>query len=691
MPRKSLKSQIVKYGIISLASTGVFISGAYLLNRYLTVRQGVDFEGNKLVVSARKQSEEILPGLLVPEEYGSIDLHLSKIRETEDLLSATFNKAPDPSLAAALKCPKASERTHVCADYFENQIITATEVGLPGDVMGYLIKHKLLTNPRQDNIILLSLAALFFGIGLVFLALIASVLVFLDRHVRTPLLNLSRNLTPILDGEVGADLARFEVVELQSVADQVRQLVRKYEEKKATAAAGELAAQVAHDIRSPLAALESLLGDLRALPEDERLIARSAINRIRDIANNLLEKNRAQDQAASGETIELLSSLIEPLVTEKRLQFRSRLGIEIDARQDAAAYGLFAKVQAHEFKRVLSNLVNNSVEAMGARGKVQLTLTSGADGAIRIEVSDDGPGIPPEILVKLGQRGETHGKIGGSGLGLYHARAAIKTWGGTLELRSEMNRGTTVMLTLPKARPPEWFVSVLELDEMRPIVVLDDDTSIHQVWQGRLGSFEVLHFSTPGELRDWAKADAARAARANYLMDYELMGHSDTGLTLIAEFGIGERAILVTSRFEEKAILAECLRLKTRMIPKGQAGFVPISALTPAAAGGRLDAVLVDDDALTRMTWGIAAHRAGKTLKMYADAGSFCAELAGIPKDTSIYIDSNLADGVKGEDVAEKIHRLGYSCIRLETGHEPNHFPLMAHVLEVVPKDPPWA
>jgi len=76
--QKSLKAQIVKYGIVSLASAGVFISGAYLLNRYLTVRQAVDYEGNKLVASARKQAEEILPGLLVPEEYGSIDLQLKK-------------------------------------------------------------------------------------------------------------------------------------------------------------------------------------------------------------------------------------------------------------------------------------------------------------------------------------------------------------------------------------------------------------------------------------------------------------------------------------------------------------------------------------------------------------------------------------------------------------------------------------
>ncbi|MDO8630356.1 MAG: hypothetical protein Q7R41_07670 [Phycisphaerales bacterium] len=216
--------------------------------------------------------------------------------------------------------------------------------------------------------------------------------------------------------------------------------------------------------------------------------------------------------------------------------------------------------------------------------------------------------------------------------------------------------------------------------------MLDDDASIHQVWQGRLAPLTALHFSAPVELRDWVNADAERARSATYLMDYELFGHEETGLDLIGELKLGDRAILVTSRFEEMPILTECLRLKTRMIPKGLAGFVPIRILQAAA----LDAVLIDDDSLARMTWGVAANRAGKILRAYADGAAFFAELAGIPMDTPIYIDSNLADGIRGEDVAEKLHRMGYTNIRLETGHEPSYFPPMAHIREVVGKNPPW-
>ncbi|OGR98493.1 MAG: hypothetical protein A2V88_05980 [Elusimicrobia bacterium RBG_16_66_12] len=505
--------------------------------------------------------------------------------------------------------------------------------------------------------------------------------------------------------------------ELQAVEAE-RQLAESRKILENQSAVSTLASQVAHDIRSPLAALDSVIKDVSHLPEDKRIIIRSAVSRIHDIANDLIGQNRelrvatAKDVDAATmatsepRTRELLSSHIAPLITEKRMQFRSKIGIVIEARLDAASYGLFADIQPTEFKRLVSNLVNNAVEALGDTGTVTVRLAAEAE-RFRLVVQDTGKGIPPAILAKLGQRGETHGKAGGSGLGLYHARTAVESWGGTLELQSEVGRGTTAVLNLPKARPPEWFVSVLELDAQRPVVVLDDDTSIHQVWQGRFDSLcpmgpalKVLHFSTPAELRDWVKADAARARDAVYLMDYELLGHKDTGLTLIAELGLGEWSILVTSRFEENAILEECLRLKARMIPKGLAGFVPIQVQRETGAGEcgpvgeseRLDAVLIDDDALTRMNWKMAATQVGKSFKAYADAASFLADLDAdaISTDTPIYIDSNLSDGVKGEDVAREIRRRGFLEIRLATGHAPSTFPAMPHIREIVGKTPPW-
>lgn len=244
---------------------------------------------------------------------------------------------------------------------------------------------------------------------------------------------------------------------------------------------GRLAAQVAHDIRSPLAALEVATGDVTQLPEDKRSLIRGAVGRIQDIANSLLERQRAAGTEASVDeeaaSPQPLSGLIASLTDEKRLQFRSRTRVEIATRLDASASGVFAKIQPIEFKRLLSNLINNAVEAFDERGgTVTVSLTS-RDGRAFASIQDDGKGIPPEILAKLGRRGETHGKAGGTGLGLYHARTSAESWGGSLSIVSEVGKGTTTTVDLPLTSAPGAAV------ERRDAVLIDDDPLVRMTWK----------------------------------------------------------------------------------------------------------------------------------------------------------------------------------------------------------------
>jgi len=476
-----------------------------------------------------------------------------------------------------------------------------------------------------------------------------------------------------------------------------------------------LAAQVAHDIRSPLVALDAALRNTAELPEKKRIIVRHAVNRIRDIANNLLEKNRQQAGTAAAATtaggghgageppaVHLLSSLIDPVITEKRLSFESKPGINIDFKLTRESYGLFASIAPVEFRRMLSNLVNNAVEALGDKGAVDVRLTH-EDKTIVLTVSDDGKGIPPEILAKLGQRGETHGKASGSGLGLFHARTTAESWGGSLAITSAPGQGTAVTIKLPKAAAPAGFVPALVLPPGKPVVVLDDDATIHQVWQGRFDSarvgehgIEIIHFSEPDKLRAWVKADLAKANSAVCLFDYELLGFKETGLSLAEELGLCGKVILVTSRCEEPRIIEECDRLNMRMIPKGLADFVPIriepdkKQKTPSvpASAGKL-AVLVDDDAIVHMTWEMAAEEYGIELKAFKDPAEFLSNLGTFPKNAHIYIDSELGENIKGENIAAELKEKGFTNVYLATAHPPEKFARLPW-LKVISKAPPW-
>src|SRR5205823_1530857 len=152
----------------------------------------------------------------------------------------------------------------------------------------------------------------------------------------------------------------------------------------------------------------------------------------------------------------LLSNLVDEILTEKRIQYRSQIGIETEFDLDPYSYGIFVKVNKTEMKRVLSNLIDNSVESFQERGKIKLCLSQ-YDGRVLLTVNDTGKGIPPEQILKLGTRGATFNKAKGSGLGLHHAITQVKQWGGILKIESQVGLGTTVSITLPRTATPEWF------------------------------------------------------------------------------------------------------------------------------------------------------------------------------------------------------------------------------------------
>ena len=358
---------------------------------------------------------------------------------------------------------------------------------------------------------------------------------------------------------------------------------------------GRVARQVAHDIRSPLSALQILDGDLDLLPEDRRHLVRSAVARIRDIANDLVSRHQNSQAPDSSATINLdsstnleasesilLHSLLDQIITEKRLQFRSQIDIDIDFDATEDAYGLFSVLQPNTFKRVVSNLVNNAVESLSGKGEVRVTLT-GDSSSVNITIKDNGCGIPEDVMKRLGERGFTANKASGSGLGFHHAKQCISRWGGSINVLSRVGVGSDIKLTLQRTVAPSWFLDSLIVSENKRIAILDDDSSIHQIWRSRFESFvargsaiTLCHFSTSIQLQEWLDMENASYSDTTFLIDYELAGGPVTGLDVIEQLGINSSSVLVTSRYEERPIKERCLCLGVKMIPKPLAGILPI-------------------------------------------------------------------------------------------------------------------
>lgn len=489
-----------------------------------------------------------------------------------------------------------------------------------------------------------------------------------------------------------------EMLEISKLIDSLRENIAQ---SRTAAALALQARQVAHDIRSPIAALETLLPQLGELSEEKRVFLRTAMTRLRDIANSLKDQ-RYQD---SDQTVlppvdrqreEHLLPAVESIITEKRLQYRSLLGVDLSFEHGPGAFAIFARLEATEFKRAISNLINNAVESLSeAKGNVSVKLSQ-VSGFAEITIIDSGCGIPEEVLRRLGEVGNTRGKVNGSGLGLAHAKNVVEKMSGSFEIASLFNgesiSGTEVKLRIPTIQAPSWFVSEIFLNSESVVVVFDDDASIHQTWEQRLvrergwSRNKLVHLSTPESLRNYVQKDDGKSV---YLCDNEIIGAEESGFDLIQKLEIIDRAILVTSHHEDALLQGVADEISLRLMPKAIAHLAPILIESPER---RLAVILIDDDPLVRKTWESSSTGFGKSVFTYSSVEDFLIDAPNFSFLSEVYVDSNLGDGRKGEQESLVVAAQGFKRIYLATGYEAAHFDKseMLHISRVTGKNPPW-
>lgn len=212
-----------------------------------------------------------------------------------------------------------------------------------------------------------------------------------------------------------------------------------------------LANQVSHDIRSPLSALEAVVRNLEIGDDESKTLAVSAMSRIRLIADDLLDRNRSEAGSTAAfdrwHSIDM-TKILNDLFNEKMLEHRdSRVVFE---RQIVDGLREELKIAPKEISSMVSNLVNNAVEAMPGGGRLTLQLRE-YKAKVVISVADTGIGIREEDMNRIGTPGFT--TKNGNGLGLSSARSVLEKAGDRLEIFSKAGAGTVVTLHLHKKTP----------------------------------------------------------------------------------------------------------------------------------------------------------------------------------------------------------------------------------------------
>jgi len=375
----------------------------------------------------------------------------------------------------------------------------------------------------------------------------------------------------------------FETV-LSNLQREYRQ--RTDSEKKAVLL--DLAAQVAHDIRSPLAVMEMTLASTsKYLPISDANIQKEAIQSVRDIANNLLNRYRKPNNTIKnyeliyqeGENDSLnrpifLYLLVEQMISLKQQEWQNS-NCEINFSCQANAKFFCVDAVPNDIKRILSNLLNNSYEALTHNKSIKILLELIND-SLQLRIMDTGIGIPNNKINDV--LNGVSLKHDGKGLGLSNAKVVMENMGGSLAIASTQGSGTEVQLCFPKTNRPSWLPEIIKLKNHGPIIILDDDLAIHAMWRQRFQSvsMQVTYFQHSHDFFFWYQNNLDLINNAIYLVDYELRNDSSNGLNVLQKINVSTRGYLITSHFNESFIQNAVENMGAWLIPKALVGIFPI-------------------------------------------------------------------------------------------------------------------
>jgi signal transduction histidine kinase len=356
-----------------------------------------------------------------------------------------------------------------------------------------------------------------------------------------------------------------------------------------------LAHTVAHDISSPLSALNMMMHVCDELKESKRSVIKRAIESILDIANNLLSTYRNEEQRVTSDIEQrqpvLISDLIIQLLSEKKVQY-SNYAVRFETDIANNAQFAFAHLQASQFRRSMSNLMNNAVDALDNKSNGLITIKLTADAKyLTVVIQDNGKGMSSAMIEKM-QNGQSfsEGKEQGHGLGLQQVRTTLDSNQGKMVVHSVPDEGTTIQLTFPRADAATWIAQTIHLAPNSIVVILDDDESIHGAWDTRFALYlkiyptlSVHHFKHGQEALDFFNGlDQQDKDRTVFLSDYELLRQDKNGLEVIEESGI-KNATLVTSYYSNATVRDRAILLAVKILPKQMASVVPIDVARAAA------------------------------------------------------------------------------------------------------------
>ena len=293
------------------------------------------------------------------------------------------------------------------------------------------------------------------GIAVLVMALIAFISYRIGKNLTNPIKVLVDSTARVATGDLDEQCEIKTHDEIGDLAAAFNQMTRDLKESRdqliqaeRLATAGKMSASFAHEIRNPLSSMRMLAQMLMQKPEmlgekyqqSVRYILEE-IERIDTIVKGLMDFARPASldlkQQPIAPVLQAVLSLMEANFAHHKIQLVLNLSLETPEIQ----------FDSDKLKQAFMNVVLNAMEAMPQGGVLQVSTFTEKD-SVCIKVKDTGIGIPAEDLEHLFEPFFTK-KTRGTGLGLANVKRILEEHGGTVEIDSTPDEGTTVLIGLP--------------------------------------------------------------------------------------------------------------------------------------------------------------------------------------------------------------------------------------------------
>ncbi len=361
------------------------------------------------------------------------------------------------------------------------------------------LRMTTITSVNYNNIFKVSKRFLITVLCLIVIALLATSLL-LRKTIKEPMINILSLVDSIGKGKINYNFyKKIKDKDYLLIGDALLEMNRS--QVKLEMGTAQLTAYrerldileyFKHNLQSPLITIENILINLKnKLSEKDHNLLELAFERIEDITSRPIDPNLIESSRNSLS----LNRVVLNIITQKKIEFVAQSKFKIEYDSNVEKGNDFVSIDSSDLREVISNLINNSVDAIDKEGKILLIVNKEND-SICLTIKDNGIGILKENLEKVFNKNYSTKRGELRGIGLYHAQNTLRNYDVGLDIESQPGRGTEVKLIFP--------VVNISKSKYRSIVLIDDDDLVRTSWifRAQKSNMNLVTFSSYKQFKE---------------------------------------------------------------------------------------------------------------------------------------------------------------------------------------------